>query len=130
MVGDHRHVALHDLTARESQIYRLVRVQPDPVPDGRETAHDDEMNLVVLEGECAQREEQDCGGCDPRIEGQFDARPGHQNLMVEELRSACEIARVPLNFSACGIVRQRGSILAEADVFTHGALARCAWLRE
>ena len=54
-------------------------------------------------------------------------------LLVERGEStvpAGEIARVPLNFSACGIVRQRGSILAEADVFTHGALARCAWLRE
>ena len=52
--------------------------------------------------------------------------PGHQNLMVKQLRSASEIAGISLHFSARGIVSQRDGLLAETDVLTHGIHARCA----
>lgn len=124
MIGHHGHGALHHLTRWKRQVYRLVRIELNPAPSLGVELHKHELHLVVLEGQTDEGTQQKNGGSDPDVEGHSDARPGHQDFMVEQLRSAREIACVPLHFSARGSVGESGSFFAEPDVFSHDALAR------
>lgn len=120
---DHGHDRAVEFAARKPDVDALRRVEPDPFPEHGVDLHADELEAVLVQFERHDHEPGREEHEEPDDEGKFCAGEPHQQLVGQELAAAGEIARVALDFSACGMVGQRDRPAVGADVVTRHGIA-------
>jgi hypothetical protein len=120
---DHGHDRAVEFAARKPDVDALRRVEADPVPEHGVELHADELEAVLVQFERHDHEPGREEHEEPDDEGKFCAGEPHQQLVGQQLAAAGEIARVALDFSACGMVGQRDRPAIGADVVTRHGIA-------
>ncbi len=82
-IGHRFHHGAHEVAVRQRDVDALVRIEVDPVPEGRIDLHADELETMLVELERHDDEPGGEKGEEPEDEGQLGAREPHQHLMGE-----------------------------------------------
>ncbi|MDF0490444.1 hypothetical protein PX554_20140 [Sphingomonas sp. H39-1-10] len=88
---DDRHDRAAHAAIGQRQVHALHRIEIDPVPGEGIELHQDELDLVLVEGEGEDQRIGDKKDDRPDDERELGSREEHQHLMGEELRAAGEI---------------------------------------